>query len=232
MFGFLRQFVSPLSALTGAIAFQLCGFFVAWLAYLPLLCTAVWLPAALWAYESGCRSYSNAYTLARLHAYTLASLSLGMSLLAGHPQVGFYVLWAFGVYVLLRNLAARNIHLLLWGAFSLVGGVMFGAAQLLPLLEMASVSFRSGAESWALAAANRLPFDQFVRLFVPSFFGDWRSGTHLVWDFARFNFVERTGYPSVIAFLLAFVGLSFNVGAGVQECSRASKFNSARTSPL
>jgi hypothetical protein len=207
MFGFLRQFVSPLSALTGAIAFQLCGFFVAWLAYLPLLCTAVWLPAALWAYESGCRSYSNAYTLARLHAYILASLSLGMSLLAGHPQVGFYVLWAFGVYVLLRNLAARNIHLLLWGAFSLVGGVMFGAAQLLPLLEMASVSFRSGAESWALAAANRLPFDQFVRLFVPSFFGDWRSGTHLVWDFARFNFVERTGYPSVIAFLLAFVGL-------------------------
>ena len=218
MFSFLRQFVSLLSALTGAIAFQLCGFFVAWLAYLPLLCTAVWLPAALWAYESGCRSYSNAYTLARLHAYTLASLSLGMSLLAGHPQVGFYVLWAFGVYVLLRTLAARNIHLLLWGAFSLVGGVMFGAAQLLPLLEMASVSFRSGAESWALAAANRLPFDQFVRLFVPSFFGDWRSGTHLVWDFARFNFVERTGYPSVIAFLLAFVG---GVSVLVQVCKSA-----------
>jgi len=78
----------------------------------------------------------------------------------------------------------------------------------LPLLEMARLSFRSGAEGWAAAAANRLPLDQFIRLFVPSFFGDWRSGTHLVWDFARFNFVERTGYPSVIAFLLACLGLS------------------------
>ncbi len=219
MFGFLRQFFSPLSALTGAIAFQLCGFLVAWLAYLPLICTAVWLPAALWAYELGCHSHPNACTLARLHTYTLASLSLGMSLLAGHPQIGFYVLWAFGVYVLLRTFVARNIHFLLWGAFSLVGGVMFGAAQLLPLLEMASISFRSGAESSALAAANRLPLDQFVRLFVPSFFGDWRSSTHLVWDFARFNFVERTGYPSVIAFLLAFVGV---FSMWVQACKGAS----------
>ena len=219
MFGFLRQFFSPLSALTGAIAFQLCGFFVAWLAYLPLLCTAIWLPAALWAYEFGSRSHSTACTPTRLHAYTLASLSLGMSLLAGHPQVGFYVLWSFGVYVLLRTFMTRNFRPLLWGAFSLVVGVMFGAVQLLPLLEMASISFRSGAESSALAAANRLPLDQFVRLFVPSFFGDWRSGTHLIWDFARFNFVERTGYPSVIAFLLAFVGV---FSMWVQACKGAN----------
>jgi hypothetical protein len=142
MFGFLRQFFSPLSALTGAIAFQLCGFFVAWLAYLPLLCTATWLPAALWAYEFGSRSHPNACTPTRLHAYTLASLSLGMSLLAGHPQVGFYVLWAFGVYVLLKTFVARTFQPLLWGMLSLVGGVIFGAVQLLPLLEMASISFR------------------------------------------------------------------------------------------
>ena len=219
MFGLLRQFFSPLSALTGAIAFQLCGFFVAWLAYLPLLCTATWLPAALWAYEFGSRSHPNACTPTRLHAYTLASLSLGMSLLAGHPQVGFYVLWAFGVYVLLKTFVARTFQPLLWGMLSLVGGVIFGAVQLLPLLEMASISFRSGAESSALAAANRLPLDQFVRLFVPSFFGDWRSGTHLIWDFARFNFVERTGYPSVTAFLLAFVSV-FSVL--VQACKGAS----------
>jgi hypothetical protein len=103
---------------------------------------------------------------------------------------------------------ARSLMPLLWGVAALALGLAFGSVQLLPLLEMAQLSFRSGAEGWAAAAANRLPLDQFIRLFVPSFFGDWRSGTHLVWDFARFNFVERTSYPSVIAFLLACLGLS------------------------
>jgi hypothetical protein len=200
MFGFLRQSVSPLSALTGAITFQLCGFFIAWLAYLPLLCTAVWLPAALWAMEAGRDG--------KVGNIALAGMALGMALLAGHPQVGFYVLWAFGVYLAWRSLMARSLTPLLWGVAALALGLAFGSVQLLPLLEMARLSFRSGAEGWAAAIANRLPLDQFIRLFVPSFFGDWRSGTHLVWDFARFNFVERTGYPSVIAFLLACLGLS------------------------
>ncbi len=209
MFGFLRQSLSPLSALTGAITFQLCGFFIAWLAYLPLLCTAVWLPAALWAMEAGRDG--------KVGNIALAGMALGMALLAGHPQVGFYVLWAFGVYLALRSLMARSLTPLLWGVAALALGLAFGSAQLLPLLEMARLSFRSGAEGWAAAAANRLPLDQFIRLFVPSFFGDWRSGTHLVWDFARFNFVERTGYSGVIAFLLACLALSRRQTAKVKE---------------
>ena len=209
MFGFLRQSVSPLSALTGAITFQLCGFFIAWLAYLPLLCTAVWLPAALWAMEAGRDG--------KVGNIALAGMALGMALLAGHPQVGFYVLWAFGVYLALRSLMARSLTPLLWGVAALALGLAFGSVQLLPLLEMARLSFRSGAEGWAAAIANRLPLDQFIRLFVPSFFGDWRSGTHLVWDFARFNFVERTGYPGVIAFLLACLALSRRQTAKVKE---------------
>ncbi len=209
LFGFLRCFVAPIPALAGAVAFQFCGFFVAWLAYLPLLTTATWLPAALWAYEAT----TNSGRFERLPAVLLPSFCLGMALLAGHPQIGFYVLWAFCVYWLLRTLwfvVWRNTR---WreafgvGGLSLVGGIAFGAPQLLPLIEMAQISFRSGVETKAAAVANRLPIDQFARLFVPAFFGDWRSGTHFLWDFARFNFVERTGYPGVVAFLLGMVGL-------------------------
>ncbi|MCS7186165.1 MAG: hypothetical protein RMK89_04325 [Armatimonadota bacterium] len=211
MFGFLRQFLSPIAALTGAIAFQLCGFFIAWLAYLPLICTAIWLPAALWSWEKGLGTWD--WGLARRMFFAvLAGFALGMALLAGHPQVGFYVLWAFGVYFVLRVIGDLGLRTGDWkrslvlGLLAIFCGIAVGAPQLLPLLEMAKISFRSGTEALTAAAANRLPFDQFVRLFVPSFFGDWRSGTHLIWDFARFNFVERTGYPSVIAFLLAMVG--------------------------
>lgn len=225
MFGFLRQFLSPLAALTGAITFQLCGFFVAWLAYLPLLCTAVWLPAPLWAYEMGCRFPT------RLHAFVLASLSLGMALLAGHPQISFYVLWAFCVYVLMRTIATGSLRPLCWGMFVLVGGVMFGGAQLLPLLEMAKISFRRGVETLAAAETNRLTFDQFFRLFAPSFFGDWRSGTHLIWDFSRFNFVERTGYPSVIAFLLSSVGV-FSMTSMKVDRGENTKVDSAHMNPI
>ncbi len=212
LFGFLRRWLSPLAAVTGAVVFQLCGFFVAWLAYLPLLCTATWLPAALWAYETALEKPSPA----RLPLALLAALSLGMALLAGHPQVGFYVLWAFSVYFLARTLwhgasrMGRWHNALALGATSLLGGIAFGAAQLLPLLEMSQISFRSGADAFAAARENRLPIDQFVRLFIPAFFGDWRSGTHFMWDFARFNFVERTGYAGVVSFLLAVVGF----GAG------------------
>jgi len=214
MFGFLRQFVSPISALTGAVAFQLCGFFIAWLAYLPLICAAVWLPAALWAFEAGrkARDTGREVTFA-----LLAGIALGMALLAGHPQVGFYVLWGFGLYAFLKVVGDWVLGTEGWkrtavfGLLTILSGVAFGAPQLLPLTEMAKISFRSEAEAIAAAAANRLPFDQFVRLFVPSFFGDWRSGTHLLWDFGRFNFVERTGYPSVVAFLLAVVG-AFSFG--------------------
>ncbi|MGQ9461781.1 MAG: hypothetical protein ACUVRR_01775 [Candidatus Fervidibacter sp.] len=206
-FGFLRQFVSPLASLTGSISFQLCGFFVAWLAYLPLLCTAVWLPAALWAYEVSCRSH------ARTSAFVLSSLSLGMALLAGHPQIGFYVLWSFAVYVALRTISCWKLEIgdwkrsLRYGIFSLLLGVAVGAPQLLPLTEMARISFRSGSNEPFFA--DKFPVDQFIRLFLPSFFGDWRSGTHFIWDFARFNFVERTAYPGIVPFLLAFWGIAY-----------------------
>lgn len=211
MFGFLRQFVSPLSALTGAITFQLCGFFVAWLAYLPLLCTAIWLPAALWAFEAGSRTRGMGRGK-RISFALLSGCAIGMALLAGHPQVGFYGLWAFTVYIAVRtmvNLATKTEwHWdLVIGFLAILCGFAFGAPQFLPLTEMAKISFRSSTEPLTAAAGNRLPFDQFIRLFIPSFFGDWRSGTHLLWDFARFNLVERTGYPSVIAFLLAVVGV-------------------------
>ncbi len=211
MFGFLRQFVSPVSALTGAIAFQLCGFFIAWLAYLPLLCTAIWLPAALWAFEVGRRT-RGAGRGKKFFFALLAGYAIGMALLAGHPQVGFYVLWAFAVYVAVRmmvDLATKaEWHWdLIIGFLAILCGFAFGAPQFLPLTEMAKISFRSSAEPLTAAVGNRLTFDQLVRLFIPSFFGDWRSGTHLLWDFARFNFVERTGYPSVVAFLLAVVGV-------------------------
>ncbi len=211
MFGFLRQFVSPIAALTGAIAFQLCGFFVAWLAYLPLICTAVWLPASLWAFEMG-RGARDKGRGRQILSAMLAGFALGMALLAGHPQIGFYVLWAFAVYVFLRVVGDWGLgtgdwrQSLAFGLLTIFCGVAIGAPQLLPLMEMAKISFRSGTEALAMAATNRLPFDQFIRLFIPSFFGDWRSGIHLVWDFAQFNFVEKTGYPSVVAFLLAIVG--------------------------
>ncbi len=237
MFGFLRQFVSPIAALTGAIVFQLCGFFVAWLAYLPLICTSVWLPAALWAFEMGHGTRDEGRGKQILSAM-LAGFALGMALLAGHPQIGFYVLWAFSVYVILRIVVdwalstGRWRQSLSFGLLTVFCGIAVGAPQLLPLMEMAKISFRSSAETLASAATNRLPFDQFIRLFVPSFFGDWRSGTHLVWDFARFNFVEKTGYPSVIAFLLATVG-AFSLAHKLRtlHLSLRTRFGSAGPPP-
>lgn len=204
MFGFLRRFVSLLSALTGAFSFQLCGFFVAWLAYLPLLCTAVWLPSALWAYEFACKPKA-VFSPSPLLPCSLAAISLGMSLLAGHPQIAFYVLWAFTSYVVLRSLFVFSPRHLVIGVLALVFGVAFGAVQLLPLLEFAKLSYRSGAETFT--PASGLPLDQFVRLFVPNFFGNWADGTHWAPD-PLFSFVERTGYPSVVGFLLAAVGMT------------------------
>ncbi|HID08558.1 MAG TPA: hypothetical protein EYP10_15590, partial [Armatimonadetes bacterium] len=226
MYGFLVQWRLPAwCAFIGGVAFMLCGFLMAWLNYITLLCTGVWLPMALLAFErSIAKVTDDGIALPRIPHVLLSALPLAFSILAGHFQIAFYIWFAFAIYVLIRYgqaiTAIRSACELRAMKFKFITiTVQFGKAtgatllfafalaapQLLPSVELSRMSTRADAFDYTAILANRLPPEQLIRLIVPNFFGNYPDGTH--WNpFPKFNFIERTGYMSIIALLLAGAG--------------------------
>src|SRR5690606_31880921 len=66
------------------LAFELSGFMIGWLPLPTLISSAAWLPLSLALLERARRS-------SRARPAALAGLALGMSSLAGHPQIFYYV---------------------------------------------------------------------------------------------------------------------------------------------
>jgi hypothetical protein len=213
----------PAPAFVGACSFMLCGFLVAWLNYITILCTAVWLPVCMTAYEYSLRRLERGHSMpCILSATFISSLPLALSALAGHMQMAFYVWFSLLTYALVRcvqdSVCAHKgglrclvevlgRHMLVF-IFSLVFALMLSSPQLLPSLELSRMCTRAGQFSYEAVLANSLQPEQWIRLIVPNFFGNYRDGTH--WSpFEVFNFIERTGYVGLLPLLLASIGFAF-----------------------
>jgi len=210
-------------AFIGACSFMLCGFLVAWLNYITILCTAVWLPVCVAVYEYSLRRSEQGRSIPHiLLAAFLSSLPLALSALAGHMQMAFYVWFSLLIYALVRCIQASvcvrekglqcvvevaGQHILFF-IFSLVFALMLSSPQLLPSLELSRMCTRAGRFNYDAVLANSLQPEQWIRLIVPNFFGNYRDGTH--WSpFEVFNFIERTGYVGLLPLLLASIGCAF-----------------------
>ena len=127
------------AGLLAGAAFSLGGFLTSYpVLQLAILETAIWLPASLWLLE---------LSLAR-RSLLLAALTgavLGCSFLAGHPQTFVYIAYVFAGFLLLRAWRHRAGWRFTVAAALMAGAVMLGvgAAQLLPTLEVASLSPRA-----------------------------------------------------------------------------------------
>ncbi len=211
LYAFARLHLSPLASFVGALTFQFSGFLMAWLAYTPVLGSAVWLPWILWGLELSWRKPDHKIgsplrsSLPSVGWAAVSGIAIGLSVLAGHPQIVFYAIWVTGVFGLVTALIKRSLVPLWSAVIALVTGWTLSAAQVLPLLEFGQLSSRA-AEPLVTPLATNLPADQWVRLFVPKFFGTWADGTH--WEpAAEFSYIEKTGYPGTAAWVLAVVAL-------------------------
>jgi len=167
---------------------------------------AAWLPGGL---LGGALIFSRN----RWGAPVLA-LSLGMSLLAGHPPTGVYVWLATGLYALARVAWEAANHRparlgQLAGAVAI--GLALASAQLLPTLELARNSTRGNekpsVETFEQFHAPRaLQVGQLITLLRPDALGSPARGDHLL-THVGLPYSEYCGFTGIATLVLALVGI-------------------------
>ncbi len=207
-----------LAAVIGGITFAYSGFAISHLGHYPMVAVAPWLPATFIALRRALLRRSLPWTVAMAGALLLA-------LLGGHQQIFLYLLTAVGLYWLFltwadsppaawptdlgkvrRWLAGRFAgHWIIAGAqLGLAGGLAVGLAApaLLPSLQLASLSIRSGI-SYGEATAFSLRPLHLITLLIPNAFGS-TPGTYI--DAVGFS-GEVWGYAGIVA--LGLGGFAF-----------------------
>jgi hypothetical protein len=208
MYAWGRAFgLRPLSALVGALAFQLSQFFIARLAFLSITVTFPWIAVWLWRVELFVqrRRWTDSLWLA---------LAIGLGLLAGHAQTA-----AFGLMVVVAYAALRlwqeasgkwqGSRRFLWSAAggllaAIVLGFALAAVQLLPAAELTAQSHRVGGLDYEFAVTHSLYPLRLLTLLAPDLMGHPADGNFWGYD----NYWENAAYAGVWALLMAAFALS------------------------
>ena len=185
----------PLACLVSSVLMMFCGahFLHIYDGHLSNLCTMTWAPLLFLAIDGLLKERPFGACLLGLFAIT-------MQILAGHPQYVFYTAVAGTIYFGLCLIRTREGGkapkrlALFFGMF--LGAAALGAVQLLPGIQAAGESARSGGVSLAFASMFSLPPANLVTLLAPDFFGDYSHfpywGRQYLWETSLF--VGVTGF--------------------------------------
>jgi hypothetical protein len=176
----------------------------------------------------------------------LGALGLGCQMLAGHAENTYFVLLVTGAYALWRLIsqsANRQVgkkrlagwllgwfvgstRSLVWLTLMLVLGLGLGAVQFVPLVQVATTSFRGGAAAASLQQVLgwAYPWRRLITFGVPNFFGNpahhgyldlftWRwapaltfpDGQYIDWGIK--NYVEGGVYLGLLPLFLATIAV-------------------------
>lgn len=204
---FLRRIgVSATAAISGAVAFELSGFLVAWLGH-PATNVALLLPLLLWQVEGVAQGPS------RRRRFVGVALSVALALCAGHFQTASHVFTAVGLWALFRTrvsisgrvLAGRG---LLGLALSFVLGLALAAPQVLPFLDYLSVS-QVETRFAEMDMVGDVPMPEAALLMVnPGLWGLPHHGDYHGPSGNNVNYPDLAGgFVGRLALLLALLGL-------------------------
>jgi O-antigen/teichoic acid export membrane protein len=177
-----------LSAVFGAIVYELNLFMVVSVVFPMIVAGAAWLPLVLTAIELAVRQQpALGGRPATMPWVALGSAAIGLQILAGHVEITYYTLMVAGAYSAWRlggeSLRRRRALGLLGAARRLAGrslgllalaglGVALGAVQLIPLLEVVRHNFRSGSASFNQIIGWAYPWRHVLAFLVPNVFGN------------------------------------------------------------
>ena len=205
MLWFARRFVglSWFGAIVAGLAFGFGGAIVTMAGHLNQVQVAAWLP---WMLGAG----HQLVVRPGARPLVLLAILIALQALAGHSQQLYIGLWALAVYSVWTYLRQAHVgsfrlanrgtwHQLavLAGAGLLAAGL--SAAQMIPTLELANLSIRSGGLSYWEATAFSLPPFELLAALVPPVAGG-----------APFS--EFVGYIGVVGLALAIFGLAARFG--------------------
>ncbi|HZK66255.1 MAG TPA: YfhO family protein, partial [Chloroflexota bacterium] len=136
----------------------------------------------------------------------LGALALSAQLLAGHTQEVYYTSWALGLfalYLVLRGGESFRGRLLGPVSLGFMGALAAGlsAVQLLPTLELATLSYRSGGVSLPEAASYSVPLQDVLDSILPLYW--WAP------------YVDVVGFSGAVALVLAPAALALRGRGGM-----------------
>jgi O-antigen/teichoic acid export membrane protein len=238
------------SSAAAGLIFQGSGFLLVSSAVFPMiLAAAVWLPLLLACIEKIIRNNLQQEGAGKsLPWAALGSIVLGIQILAGHIEITYYTLLVMAFFALWRLVSLsilarreasdstspwslRSIKAAGWLASFVIVGLMFGAIQFLPFLEVGQANFREGSATFEQVRGWGFPPRRILTLAMPDFFGNPADGQYLdvfSWESTQFttnyfgevnpngpytsdwgikNYVEGGVYLGIMALILAGFGL-------------------------
>lgn len=205
---------SAWASLFAGIAYGFSGMMVTHAIHQGMIFQFAWLPWVL-----GCMLHGARHRETRM--FILAGVLLGLSLLAGHPQITLYTFTGLGIIFIpmiwntVRADRAQGMkHGAALGARALatiVIAVGIFAVQYIPSVELADRVVRSEV-TYEFASEGSLQWSQLVTAFVPKFFGSSEAVQSKLPFWLNegrqyFLFWETCFYCGVITLLLAAVGM-------------------------
>lgn len=178
MYALLRSMAVRIpGAFFGALAFGLGGIYLSYINLLPIMFCAAWLPLT-------CLYVRRFLLVPNLRDFALASLFLGMQFLVGEPTTVMQTGFLIGMYAIYRGWYAAKE----WGhrwtqaipealsrvtfiALISAGGLLVGAAQMIPAIDHVGESARSRTFDYSLVSAWSLPWAKLAELIYPNFLG-------------------------------------------------------------
>ncbi len=200
-FLFLRSLkLSPLSAFIGGLTFAFSGFMTVWLQLNTVGHAALWLPLLLWSLSKATKHPIY---------YSLSTLALTSSFLAGHIQTSLYVTLFAIVYLFFLHFQPRpqptqlpRFHLHFLGPFLVfLSTFLLILPQYLPTFELLRLAPRQQSDP-AIFNQFLLPPSHLVTLIAPNFFGN--PATNNYWGQDYGEFMAYFGLVGLILVLISF----------------------------
>lgn len=241
MYMFLRSLgANRTGALVSGLAYCFSSLMVVSVIWPMVLGTVVWLPLLLLLIELIMRKAEAGNGESGGEYLTLAAGAgavLGVSLLSGHLEYSFYVLFTLLFYSVARiavfarrgGSVAGAVPAVMALAGIAILGVMLASVQLLPFFELARENFRSGFVSYQDVIGFALPKQQIFSFVMPDFFGNPTHSAYfdfLTWSNSPVagakdlagqarsypfwgikNYVEAASYIGVIPLILALAAV-------------------------
>lgn len=205
--------------IVAAIVFAFSAFMVLWLELPTFISVAVWLPLALMLTQRAVTRRSVFYGM-------LSGAVLGLTFLAGHFQIAFYVVLASGLWWLWKLVLVWREEGLTYSflkvGIPLIGCViitgLISAPQVLPTQELAANSHRVRQiteDGYQTFLDNALPTYRLVTAFASWFYGDPSHGDYYllgrVGDSRHMgsaaDYMEYGMYAGILPLMLALIAL-------------------------
>lgn len=184
--------LSPRASLVSAVILMLSGFSVVRLEYGEFLYVLAGLPVLLGLIEL--RKDNNAH-----RSIVVVPMIVVIMMLSGQPHMIIYTLSVFAFYTLTR--------LPLAGTFRVAGlallGVGLSAIQLIPSVELYTLSTITQESSSFIFDRFLLPFAHLITIIIPNFFGNQATYNY----FGPHDYTETTAYVGTIPVFLALVAV-------------------------